>query len=937
MGVNKDLLFVHSQGQFPSPLTEKLFKKQVVAKLMPNNVPAELRGPSLDELLAAAQDSEPSLLLSDLVLKLNNAMRDLPEQKTERLLSLESLVGCNDYIAFLRELQRLAASHRKNGNEEKLKIVEEVASSYTGLLLSGSSFLGVYAASMSSVMAYAKTMAVHSIRPGWHYYALLSALAGVADKRLALALVRPANLAVFMELDAVSAFLDGFRRKQGPDSLMWPRICVTPPPEEQRRMSGGKQWNYDDTFYVLDTVVRYEVGANNLNNGATHKDVFETASKSLVSVLLDESDQSVWRQFLLFVDVFALVVKNSYSFSYQQAAENFEPVKIAESQELVEHAYEKHPDRAFTFIHNYFHARQNFIPDIRARTDHLVRKGEFDAARLIVALKELQWRHVDRNLMLPYYAAFVDEAEAWDYWCSRIADGSLSPSEGRSVMRSFWALRDTLIPELGTLKNAAGIKDNLPTEEDISAKLMRYTPAFTSRRLLSKPEYAALICEELEKIGQQPDSGKVDAWLSNSYSPETLLGKLRDVHARASSNGVVLTPVLLDWLFEQQDLQRAFDALSGLMDKTRRGMFSLEDRLQVELEFGKFLRTTAVSEPNLIKPYLIKGIYRNFGKLGMLPPEQEELKNRLALTVHELTEADRAAYEAAGFLRFITEFRAATDRPIVIIGNTRYGELFVVKPLEEWLDRIKGLTVRYFRVSSGETTEFTIPHPSPTEIWDGFARRISVEMPHIVIVDGAEQPNYGGGFRFSRATLGYANWVVAFNHIKAAGNVRDYADKSSFPQSHLTTLTQSPEFGETTKNLKGIVLPGETYAVVQWAPGLDANPSASVSYHNIEAKRVPISPGTGVEEIGPLLVIANPIIYQQWMEGRVKLPKSFEQSHPFYWDDPNRYTRELKLLGFGRFGLENRGRPAMDESKLVELVQTQITRGVGFYLADARS
>ena len=127
--------------------------------------------------------------------------------------------------------------------------------------------------------------------------------------------------------------------------------------------------------------------------------------------------------------------------------------------------------------------------------------------------------------------------------------------------------------------------------------------------------------------------------------------------------------------------------------------------------------------------------------MELLPPQQEE---DCRLTDQDCLEVQRAAWEAHGLLDFLRHFRAHTQRPIVVVGNERYGRHFVVEPLEPHL--AGDFAVRYER-----TPLAPLHAPDRAPLYrplqrNGFApefmRHLSAHMPHVVLVDVCSPPGH---------------------------------------------------------------------------------------------------------------------------------------------------------------------------------------------------
>ena len=176
-------------------------------------------------------------------------------------------------------------------------------------------------------------------------------------------------------------------------------------------------------------------------------------------------------------------------------------------------------------------------------------------------------------------------------------------------------------------------------------------------------------------------------------------------------------------------------------------------------------------------------------------------------------EIKRVAYEAVGFLQFLRDFRSKTSRPVVAVGNDRYGRQWVVEPLEDYLK--DDFIVRYDRVPSHKSMRLSVRNRLPGYVRLGFPREfvkdISEHMPHIVIVDSRSVRGRDAAMRFSRASRDYVNWLATFNDIRALGDESRYETDSSLPPGHITELKKWHEYVTVRRQLKAWVAPGETY------------------------------------------------------------------------------------------------------------------------------
>ena len=387
----------------------------------------------------------------------------------------------------------------------------------------------------------------------------------------------------------------------------------------------------------------------------------------------------------------------------------------------------------------------------------------------------------------------------------------------------------------------------------------------------------------------------------NRLSPEEVssrcdrLGEWLRRHNRWTYDGVMLTPTLVEHLSEPGDFESLLSELDGYMDETRAGRFRFDNPLQRALEFKRF----AVVDTDVVtsaKSY--EELLEGFEHLEELPPEQDD---EYMLTEEQRVEARRTAFEAVSFLRFLREFRAGTKRPIVVIGNDRYGREWVVEPIADHLRN--GFTVRHYRVPSHKNFRLRTHPLFPSS----FVHEISEQMPNIVVVDGSS-PNKSRDLpMFSRAIRGYANWFVAFNDLRSEGDGSRYERESCLPSYHFPDLRKWHEFVTVRKQIEQWVKPGPTYKVTLWAP--EQNERAQFGEFVVPFER----PDTGEER--PLVVLANSIIYRSESDA---LPDALRGTTPYYFDGPEKYLtrphlhdaighpQENILRGFGPYGLETR-------------------------------
>lgn len=445
-----------------------------------------------------------------------------------------------------------------------------------------------------------------------------------------------------------------------------------------------------------------------------------------------------------------------------------------------------------------------------------------------------------------------------------------------------------------------------------------YGPVFTAPDVRAAAEFA------IDAEGQSPrmEIGAV-VTLMGRLSLREVRRRLAELRAWMAQMGVadmVVTPVLSKLLSQDGDFTTLLAELGRLIGETRSGRFQVKDPVQRDLEFAKYLHEYArLSGVYRRLPYPKESqeeLYRRFKALPVLShdgPGEAQIDDDHAL------EVGRVSYEAAGLLRFLRRFRAGTSRPVVVVGNNRYGRQWLVEPLEPFLG--EDFTVRYDGVPSHQSMRLSVPHARNFE-WSAdntgpwtpdafpmeFVRQLAVEMPHIVIVD-AMSPRYSGVAMFSRATKSYAHWFVAFN------DVRNGAPKDDFmPQAHLEELRLWYEYVRLHRQLQEWVDPGPGYRLGLWAPRL--TDTVQLGELNISGRSVLL------DSDEPQAVLASPMIHDV-----DSLPKRLHGTRPYYFDGPEGLVQEEIVFGFGPYGFQPDIRGTMTAS-FVAKVQRRITAEV---------
>jgi len=396
------------------------------------------------------------------------------------------------------------------------------------------------------------------------------------------------------------------------------------------------------------------------------------------------------------------------------------------------------------------------------------------------------------------------------------------------------------------------------------------------------------------KLGITP--AQVEAFIAN-HGVDGAVSRLERIGAWLAEvnsqnfDGVLLTPAITDFLAGKRDIEPLIAELQRLREEPRCGRFDRSNVLQRELELKRFVSECARQKD---LPKTIDKQREMYDGLPDQPPPAPS--SGYPLSEQDALEARRAAYEAVALLTFLRWFKANTDRPIVVAANDRYGRHWVVEPIENIL-MAEGFHVRYDRVQSHSSMRLTVPHY--LERWNRsgfppeFVRQLSREMPHVVSVDECSPRRTERYSKYARGVRDILNWFMVFNDLRAQGDLSRYAADSSMPEELLVELRKWYEFELTRRKMADWVEPGETYAVVHWAPDL----KPEVILGDIVVPARPVDPSRRV----PLAVLANPAVYEN-----EKLPQDLHDTHPYYFNDPEYRVKEKIVYGFGPHGFETR-------------------------------
>ena len=360
-----------------------------------------------------------------------------------------------------------------------------------------------------------------------------------------------------------------------------------------------------------------------------------------------------------------------------------------------------------------------------------------------------------------------------------------------------------------------------------------------------------------------------------------------------NGDGVLLTPILTDYLSRTEQIDQLLLHLSELRGLTNKGYFDPGNLIQRDLEFHRFWyeHHHSGNEPNNRND-----LYKPFTKLKTLS-SPNSTTNKFILDTYQQKQAKRAAFEAACLYNFIITFIKNTSKPVVVVGNDRYGRQWVVEPMQELLEHLD-LEIRYDRVQSHKSYRLSVPHSIERNIREGFplsfVKKLDSQAPHVIIVDACSPDRDAGMMRFSRASRDYVNWFMVFNDLKAGGEVSQYQNFSSLPD-HINELRKWHRFQIVRKQIEPIVNIGPVYKIRHWAPVL--RPKGILGDFSIFTEH----PFPDMDD--PKVILANPCIYN---DESTTLERYLRGTESYFFSDPERHVRNKVIYGFGPYGLESR-------------------------------
>ncbi len=570
------------------------------------------------------------------------------------------------------------------------------------------------------------------------------------------------------------------------------------------------------------------------------------------------------------------------------------------------------------FLAHYFKWRFYICNSVREEFDNLVVLGKISTVEIACVFTE---ELVSKGFLddSEDYGEFFEQIMV--YWYKKVLKGSMDSQQALTVPKEI-ALA---INHLSMYQQ----EQNLV----ISAKdiLQKFYPVFISVQIFSM----AKLVVEVEKLGipfgikeMSKDSliniNLLEIFVENFGINEILhrfhciSNWLSIVNTWTNYDGVVLTPQIINYLARKDTkIEILLERLDHYRSETIAGRFIPNNLIQKELEFKHFesfvrnlYRETLGFSYNdwdfhrrdlQLSRFTIPNIYEGFNRLNTLPISKKS--KSVEITEIQKNNAFRCAYEAMCFLSFLEKFKSHTSRDIIIVGNERYGRQWVIELIEPYIT--DWATIKYQYIRSGASMRMTVPHIFSTE----FVSKLNHDMPHIIVVDGANRPIsnpysqssqknvfIGDDFmRTSRAMRSVANWFAAFNYARSEYNVGEWTDSNILPSNRFSELVRWHEFERVIAQISPWISRGTTYRVMPWAPDLKKN----VVLGDIIVDR------KDQDFFGdiPTVILANTNIYRDhWNE----MPIELEDTRTYYFDGPEGLVQDDMNVGFGKYGFEVR-------------------------------
>ncbi len=202
------------------------------------------------------------------------------------------------------------------------------------------------------------------------------------------------------------------------------------------------------------------------------------------------------------------------------------------------------------------------------------------------------------------------------------------------------------------------------------------------------------------------------------------------------------SPKILNALQQGENLEDITTLMHG-------GYFDSKNELHLELEYS-----LSSVDPDTFFMRRYSFSFEEFRRIPTLPV------HGVCLNTRDNEHIDTCAREAAEVFKVIRERQDEETRPLLVIGNKRYGKNFVIEPLEERLRRL-GCQIVYEYVRS---TDLDYDEHREAELSVDTQTRIATEKPPLVVVDGTSQPKEYDDqriklTRFPAAMKGYMNYL----------------------------------------------------------------------------------------------------------------------------------------------------------------------------------
>lgn len=411
-----------------------------------------------------------------------------------------------------------------------------------------------------------------------------------------------------------------------------------------------------------------------------------------------------------------------------------------------------------------------------------------------------------------------------------------------------------------------------------------------SDQLLSIPENVYTIYKEV-KHKTKPD--KHQKAIADLCKTEGIF--IGNSVAQLLQKGIVPTLNLAKFVNENND--DAFEELNRLKKATENGNFERSNKLQMDLEYAKYLDLTSIKTAD--------ASYENFSQI---PYNSEFGTTPIVLTDTDRMEARAAAIEASRVFWVVKE-RIDAGRKVLVVGNERYGKNFVVDPitadLEEIGARVASSYIRsadgykqYIRVFNQETLKY-----------------VASEQPDIVVVDGTATPTTGNEkARYSRAMQGFYNWVNIFNE-GASADV-ETAEKTDEKNSDTDNLKvpQDKKYW-SLRNRISALNPESTY---------DISFVSAYSMESVMLGHIPVDVVTP-NDTNPRFIIVNSTIEPSMIKG---LPEDLAKHSPAYFDDPENKSPIDKKIVFTPKGLEEVQGKKVSTGRYIAAAKQEIKKAI---------